>query len=341
VGVLKEVRIMLRTLRISRLKAAIPVFPILLLGGCTKYTIETTLNPNGSGVRNETMRVTENEDVQVTPTEFRELMFATDRSEWDSKFELDDGDTVRVFERQTRVRNLESWSNLNDQVRISGALPANARSSVGFVTLGDVQFRNRVRVTRGPGSDGSTFYTFEESFIWENGWDVIVELVVSELDRVLAVKYPKLTDHDRGEIVGFARARLWALVDDGFFQASGAEEERLLTVAVDRTTEHAAKVIRPRYPNEGEDAIRDVVHDLITLEDDDVERQFDGTVPGLNLGLNTNIIFRLKMPGIVDQSNADKVDGEFLVWEFDPTEALAYPVEISARSVVRSPQIPN
>ena len=315
-------------------KTAIMVPPLLWLGGCIDYTIETTLNVDGSGVRDERMEVSDDDDDDafVSPIQFTELMSVTPRSRWEHHAEVDeDGDSIHVFERHTQINDLASWSGLSDQVRISGALPTMSASNVGYVSLGEVQFRNRVRVGLGRVSDGSTSYTYRETFHWENALDALVESFVQVVDRSLEGQYPDLSARGRGEIVGFARARLWNAVDEGLLEAEEDEQEVMLRTVVDRITEHAVKILRVRYPEPDEDSIRDA---LIQVFDDDdfLDAFLDETVPGLQLSWNTSITFRLNMPGQVTDSNAHETDGTTLVWEFSPSDAIQTPIEIFAES---------
>jgi hypothetical protein len=302
------------------------------LGGCVDYTIETTLNPDGSGSRYETMNVTKNEDLDLPPHLFRDLMFASDRHGWAHETVVDEaGDTVQVLERSTEIRGLGSWSDLSETVLIRGAASRDADTPMGYLTLGEVQFHNSVQVGTGTLSDGRTQYTYREVFRWENGFDVIVEFFMGDFDRTLKARYPRLTDSERGGIVGFTRAELWSAVNEGLLD--GDDEDRLIGVIVDRTTEHASKVIGARYPNANPDVVRNTLSQILSGETEGLETLFEETLPGLNLGFNTAIVFRLTMPGTVTHSNARETDGETLVWEFGPTDALAQAVEIVAESV--------
>ena len=99
------------------LKALALIFPALWLAGCVEYTIETTVNPDGSGLRTERMEATEDPDVGVVaPESFLELMYAGEAYGWSHREEVDDdGDTYHVFQRRTEVADLPSWSGLSDK----------------------------------------------------------------------------------------------------------------------------------------------------------------------------------------------------------------------------------
>ncbi len=309
---------------------------LLGLAGCVEYTIETTVRPDGSGLRTEKMEVGQNEEVQVSPADFVDMMYAGADQGWTHHPGVDEkGDSIQVLERRIQIPDLSAWSRLDDRVQIAAAPGANASRTLGYVRLGDVRFRNSVEVGTGTLSDGGTSFSYRETFSWEDGVDVIVEFLMTDLDRTLAAKYPALPDYERGEVVGFARARLWVAVNGGYFQAEGSEEDRLITTAIDRSAEHGIKIVRLRYPGESEAFLRETMRQLYAENDEPLEQFLTGTAPGLNLAVNTEIRFRLRMPGEVTSSNAHETDGNTLLWSFGPMDALSAPVEIQARSVLR------
>lgn len=75
----------------------------------------------------------------------------------------------------------------------------------------------------------------------------------------------------------------------------------------------------------------DLARNPLILTDEDCEqtvRLFE-MLPGLSLGLNTNVAFRLTMPGRVTATDAHRRDGHTLEWKFEP---LDEPVEVCAKS---------
>jgi hypothetical protein len=286
-------------------------------------------------VRREEMVVDESEDAyaEVSYAEFGELMFVTERDGWTHGEELRDDDTVHVFRRETTIADLNSWGDVSDDVRIAGATRAGARSSIGRISLGDVKFRNAVRVETGQVAEYTSF-TYRESFYWENLESAVVEFFVQAFADMMDTRYPDLSSGERGEIVGLVRGGLLSTADQGLLDAGGEEEERLYSAFIDRTAPQAAKVARQSYAGAGEGSFRDMLQDL--YDDDERFGELLGQkLPGLELAINTAIIFRLNMPGRVTNSNAHDRDGDTLVWEFGPGDAGSAPVEIFAESVVR------
>jgi hypothetical protein len=135
-------------------------------------------------------------------------------------------------------------------------------------------------------------------------------------------------------MVGLARAHLWTAFEGGFFDEY---EDRLLNKARDRTTEQGINTLRLQYPRESGFFLKDLLHKLYHGNGEvgeEMEIFLEERLPGINLALNTGIQIRLNMPGRVMDSNHHQMDGSTLVWEFEPLNAVASPIEIYAESVV-------
>lgn len=319
----------------QRIQIAVLTLTLLGLGGCIEYRIETTLNGDGSGTRREEMIVDENADegVNVSYADFGELMFVGERYRWTHVEEVRDDDTVHVFRRETEIGDLASWAELSDDVRIAGALETSADSSVGRISLGDVHFRNRVKVESGRVAEYTSF-TYRETFYWENLIDAVIERLLIDVGTTLDAQYPDLTPGQRGEIIGVVRGGLWGAVDRGLFDASGDEEEAIVSALVDRSAEQAVRIVRQRYPDADQAAFRGMLRQAYDDDDDRLGTFLEELLPGVQLAANSEIVFRLAMPGRVTSSNAHERDGAVLVWKFGPGDAATAPVEIFAESAV-------
>lgn len=314
------------------------LFVSLLMTGCVEYTIETTLNPDGGGLRVEQMDATgDGEDAGISAESFPGLMHTTEADGWTHSEEVEeDGEVYHRFQRRTRIEELSDWSELNDKVRISGAVMDGARKEIGYVSLGEVRFRNAIHVRRSADSDGNVSFVFRETFTWEKAVDALAEFLMQNLEDSLAAHYPAVTGEERSEIVGFARSRFWVAVDEGLFTEDGDEDE-LLTDAGERTAHHALNIVKRRYPQAEEASLTQLMVEALSETDDEFVEFIEEDLPGLNIAINSEITFRLNMPGRVTDSNAHNRDGTTLEWEFGPGDAFSGPVEIYAESVVGSP----
>lgn len=302
--------------------------------GCLDYTIETTLEPDGSGTRAELMEIEENDDFTLSEAEFLTLAFAGPEHGWRPEVVVDAGGdtTARRLHRRTEIGTLSGWTRSDRSIRIAGALPAMADTRIGYVRLGDVEFRNELRVGAGRRSDGTRSTTYRERFYWSNGPDAAIELVLEGLDRRLTDAYPDLTETDRASITGFARARMWLAHEEGLL--ADPNDERTRAMIVPSTTLHALKIVRTRYPQATAEAVRDVATAPLVGEDEESSREFSELLPGLELAFNTNLVVRVTMPGRVTATNAERRDGNVLEWEFSPLDAFT-PIELFAESLSR------
>jgi len=317
------------------LRALALLLPALGPVGCTEYLIETTVNPDGSGLRVERIQVEGNDGVEASPAQYPLLMHTGPREGWSHRVEVEErGDTVHVFDRRWPVEDLDAWSRLTGSVQIDGATPDKAGDRLGYVTLGNIRFRNHVQVGLGEVGDGSRSYTYRESFAWEDALDAVVEYFMTDVDRALSARYPRLSEGERGGIVGFARARYWVAVEEGLLDDDKKEEE-LIAEVVRRTAERGVRVVRVRYPEAGEEDLRELLRGVLLDEDEERLLTLVRELPGLELALNAEFVVRLDLPGQVTSTNAHKREGTTLVWEFGPGDALRAPVEIHAESVAR------
>lgn len=310
------------------------------LGGCVDYAVETTLNPDGSGTRMIQVDVTDPgklEGFGLSPGEFRDVMHLSDRQGWSHEVKLQtDGDTVHVFRLEKRVAKPGSWSEANGGIAISGVPPGKAESTLGYLTLGDVRFQNRIWIRGGGNASESSTLSYQEQLLWENGTDALIEFVLKTMEESLRVEYPRLSERERGEILGFARASLWSAIDEGILDADGDEEDRLWNRVVDRISSQGIKVVRNRYPEAREESLREYLDVFSGEAGTNGEDEIDRLLPGVSLAMNTNIVMRLTMPGQITTTNAHKRDGNTLEWDFSPGDAFSAPIVLVAESVLSS-----
>lgn len=308
---------------------AAALFLSLGMGGCLDYTFETTVRADGTGVRVQRMELTRNEDLDMSADEVRALTLAAPAGGWRTSTRVDeDGDTVWVVERTRPVQSLSGWSELTRDPLILGTTPDRANKRLGYVRLGDVMFRSSIQVGVSRRSDGTSLVSYRESFLWDQAADAVVEFMIRDLDAFLQERYPRLTESDRSSVVGYARARMRVASEE----LGGDDEDEVLEAAVDGIAQNALKIVRVRYADVDAQALRTEMAGILTLEDGQAERLFQETLPGLNLGFNTNVVFRLTLPGRVTVTNAHRRDGNTLEWEFSPLDELTGTVEVFAEA---------
>ncbi|HSG47045.1 MAG TPA: hypothetical protein VLA43_04420 [Longimicrobiales bacterium] len=315
-----------------RIRAALTTLAVAVgPSACTDYILETTVHVDGSGVREERVEVGENEDVSITPERYLALMHLGPDEGWSRNRGVNaNGDSVDLFLRRLAVPDLASWSDVSGSFRIDAADAARGAERMGYVRLGEVRFRNAVQVGRGRTSDGTTILTYRETFTWDQAVDALVEYLVSRFDASVSRRYPRLSPEERGQIVGSFRARVWMAVADGLLSDDSDEDAILEAVAADVALP-GGKIVATRYPGEGSASVAELVGAV--FEDQELEG-IARLLPGLDLGFNAHVVFRLNLPGEVTDTNAHRVEGTTLVWEFGPSDALEGPIELRAQSVV-------
>jgi hypothetical protein len=309
----------------------------LVSAGCIEYNVDTTLLPNGSGAREirvELQDAEDNQDLGLSEGDFRALMGVGERDGWAHETHIDAGDTTHVFLKEDRIGDLGSWSRLSDGIHIRGALPNRSAERLGYVTLGDIRFSNQVLVGTSRKSDGSSAHDYVETFRWENGVEAILEIMLKRVESALDLAYPTLAQRARGEIMGTARARFQGAVEAGVFDDDDQWDD-LWNQAIQKTATQAIHVVKESYPNESEEGLRTRIDIFSGDLEEGLERAFSETLPGLNLSFSAEITFRLTMPGQVTSTNAHERDGNVLVWEFSPGDALTSPVVLVAESVLQ------
>lgn len=303
------------------------------LAGCVDYTVENTVNPDGTGVRVEHMEIGRNSGFDLSEADFRVLTGVTESRGWTSSLKVDrSDDTTWVVDRRSDMRRLEAWSQPAERVVFHGTTPDKADERIGYVRLGDVKFRSSIQVAVSRRSDGTSLVTYRESFLWDQAADAIVEFLLKDLGATLAARYPRLTEAERGAILGFARARIWVAGDEGLF--FGENENEAIARAAERTAEQAVKIVRVRYPAAESEPLRQIVSDLLNSKGDQLVTLLEEWLPGVNLGINTDMVVRVTLPGTVITTNAAERDGNTLEWSFGPMENITSPVEIFAEAVV-------
>jgi len=149
----------------------------------------------------------------------------------------------------------------------------------------------------------------------------------------MAAGYPFLGECELAELRGLMTGALshgwldWVWEDDADLQ-----NRRLVAVL----TDNARFIVEPVLPDDrsidwdGLQAIaRDGVHDADELAWQYVEQE----MPGLALIALTSMQVSIRMPGRILETNAQRVEGTTAFWEFELTDVLSSPVELSVRSI--------
>lgn len=314
----------------------VPLVVILLSIGCMEYEVVTRLNPDGSGVRSEELVLEddENEDLALTPEAFKGLMHVSEADGFRySERPGDSGNPVHVFTRETAIRNWDDWRSLSGRIQIAAAANARARYRAGVSDYADVRFENSLQVNRRQSADGQTV-EYRERFYWSNLAGVLIEYEARRFRQFVEQRYPRLRPEARGELIGLAMGALWATAEEGRWDLGDSERAQAYAPLVEQLSDQALRLVRDRYPQADRGPfVAEFRRMLVELEEDEAFESFlESKLPGAVLAGNTQLVMRLNLPGRVLESNAHDSDGDTLVWEFSPWDAVLVPIELFARS---------
>jgi hypothetical protein len=261
-------------------------------------------------------------------------MSLTEDQGWSSELRIDaKGDSTYYFRRENEIPDLGSWPRLDNEVHILGALPSFADSTLGNLTLGDVHFRNRVKVSLDETAEGRPVL-YQETFYWEYGLDALTEALVKGMDGWVKQGYPRLSEADRAEIRGVARTTLSLGFSDGLLDRLDEDEEAAWGEVLDQITAVAFNTIRAKHPDVTREEVRGRF-DIFSDEDNGaILDELDRLLRGFSIGGDAQITLRLTMPGTVTNTNAHEQEGNTLVWVFSPWDALTADVVLVAESTI-------
>lgn len=308
---------------------------VLALSGCVEYSSDTTVRADGSGIRREELRVyraDRDPADSILRRLFGELASVTAASRWIHGAILEDGDTVHRFRRETGIEAVRDWTRLSNTVRIAGATVQNAPALVGTVRLGDVQFRNDVLVEVEPIGRGRAF-TYRETYAWENLTQVLVEYLAGAYVKSVTDAHPSLSQGQRSALLSQVTGSVWLAVGQGLFDATGGAAETVVASLARTVARQTLRAIGAEARTGARQTFATLLRDIYD-DEDAFEQEVLMQLPGARLAFRYEMEVRVKMPGVVTATNAHRRDGDTLVWEFTPGDALTAPVELVAQSVV-------
>jgi hypothetical protein len=314
----------------------------IILAGCHEMKVETTLNADGSGVREMDLLIEADEDDEeevMSLSDYRKLMSVTDNRGWSygetvqKRKDSEEPKRYHQFQRSERAGGIEELSRMSGDIRIVGT---NTNDK-----FKDVYFVNAIHVERGFSPGGRTI-TYRETFSWSNLVESLLDYRLESYRPVLAQHYPTLEPGELNEWFGFFKGSFLAAVDDGIFDMPAKERSRHFNSSIKRVVAYAMGMIRVDDPDADDLHIVRVVLSIFVEWEEIDETAEDMDLMGVVLAIGLDLTMRVDIPGRIVETNADRREThsdpsesrQTLVWEIDPGAAVSRPIEIYVKSEI-------
>ncbi len=299
---------------------------VLLGAGCRQYEIEVVLRADGSGTRTLQLRPDLEADLQGEPSQevFAELFCLHAENGWSRSREESgrDAPDVIVYRRDEEVTTLGRWRDLSGDLCIRGAAEPGAYDSV--------RFENRITVHAS--ADAKTrSYTYRERFAWRGLREILVARQAEAFCNRLQAIVPSLTDGDRRALTGLLAGALLANVQ---LEPSAGDQDAIVEVLTRSVAVYAAEILHRHDPEAPTDSLRQIASEAILDPGGDLEAFLRREMPGAYLAGATSISVSVTVPGLIVDTNADRVEGRTVSWNLDTWDALVRPVELYVRSEI-------
>jgi hypothetical protein len=321
------------------------LFAAIILAGCHEMKVETTLNADGSGVREMALTIEMDEGDEeeiVTLSDYRELMNVTDERGWSydkTTATPKDSEKAKEYHRFNRVRragNIAELAQMSGDIHIVGT---NTNSK-----FDDVYFTNSIYVEKGVSPHGRTL-TYRETYSWSGLTESLLDYRLDGYRPVLVQQYPTLEPAELNEWFGFLKGTFMAAVDEGIFDMASEERARHFTNSIKRVVAYAMDMIRAKDPDADDSHIMRVVLSIFVEWDELDKTAEDMGLMGVVLAIVLDLTMRVDIPGRIVETNADRREThsdpskgrQTLVWDIDPGAAVTRPIEIYVKSEIPNP----
>jgi len=317
----------------------------MILAGCHEMKVETTLNADGSGVREIKVLVETDEndkEVGISLSDYRELMNVTDERGWSyDKTIKESKDSTKTkeyyrFERVERAGDIRELADMSGDIRIVG--------SNNNVQFDDVYFTNAIYVEAGVSPHGRTV-TYRETFTWTGLTESLLDYRLENYRPVLSQQYPTLDPGEVNEWFGFLKGTFLAAVDEGIFNMAAEKRAHRFGNSIERVAAYAMDMIRADDPGADDSQIVGIVLSVFVEWDEFDKTAEEMDLMGVVLAVGLDLTIRVDIPGRIVETNADRSEThtdpssgrQTLVWDIDPGAAVTRPIEIFVKSEIPTP----
>lgn len=308
--------------------------------GCHEMSVETTLDVDGSGVRNMKLQVeVEEEDSLMSLSDYRQLMNVTEDRGWSHQKTTRNSERsgevteYHTFTRRARADDIAGLSAMSGDIYIIGThnSPLSDR----------VYFANTIDVATGMSPRGRTL-TYRETFAWSGLVEVLLDYRLERRRPQLRDAYPSLSPRQLDEWLGFFRGTFLCAVDNGIFDTATGDRARRFGRSMERVVRYAMEMVRADDPDADPSIITNTVRSIFVEWDELDETAEEMGLMGVVLAIGLDLTLRVDVPGRIVDTNADRREAgaapaagrQKLVWEIHPGDAVTRPIEVYVKSEV-------
>lgn len=297
---------------------------LVLSTGCKQYSIDVTINEDGSGARLVELSTSTigEDDLEMSLDEFLRLFNLDEKHGWKMRREAKEGEQHEkyIFTLDRTAKHISSWQAMSGDFNVRGTLEKGP--------LEDISFHNEIEVER---SDGNTI-TYRETLAWNKLKESVVDMSAAFFSETLAQEYPFLSKHDLDMIKNF----LAGIITIVWYAEEVAEDKITDEICSQAAGDYIAYLIKEKHPDKDLSGLAETIDRIINDEGEEyLDRILQEKLPGVYLAGHTAIALKVTMPGEIIDSNANKVEGNTAIWEFDLMLApLNHPIEIHVRSKI-------
>ena len=306
----------------------------LSLIGCHKMKVQTTLNADGSGVRDMELTIEVDEgDTTMTLSDYRQLMNVTRERGWShetSRKKSEKSGQIKIlhkFTTEERASNIFELAEMSGDIHIIGT-NHNPR-------FDGVCFDNSIYVETGMSPRGRILL-YRETFSWTGMVEALLEYRLEQYRPPLKQHYPRFEAGEVDEWFGFFKGSFMAAVDDGVFDLDRDERARRFGESINRVAAYAMDMIHRENPKANDSLVVQAAKSMFVDWDKFDDTAGDMDLMGVVLATVLDLTVRVDVPGIIVETNADRREvysdplagRQVMVWDIDPNRAATKPIEI-------------
>lgn len=313
--------------RSLRIASILGLILLLVATGCQDYEVQTVVNKDGSGSRTVTLTLDpykEYAESTITLKDAETLFRVREAGQWDMSWtgKPRDPESHPVYTRRRKIRGIDDWASALNEVFIKGTIQSGE--------LEQIEMKSRIDVTAEEGPAGMS-YTYRERFWWIGLKPVLTDWFIDVVCNSLQRRYD-LTDGSvltelRGLYAGVIDLTWETFIDNEELEAEGANIIATLVRNTKRIIESSGKRV-------GSEDLTAILTSDLKDEGDKILDRAERELPGVFGAGFTGIKLSVTLPGIIMESNADKVEGNTATWEFGALDPLKAPKELFVRSEI-------